>query len=126
MWFSLFTFFLSLFQMQVGQSSISTVVDLDKENKLLKEEVKSLTTQLHAASDLVRRVQKGEHGRGKRKASDEYSDRHLRRLKKDRVCASLASLSWLEKEGLKPVKVEVMNSKTKKIETINSGGKCLI
>ena len=46
------------------------------------------------------------------------TDRHLRRLKKQCTIASLASLAWLESEGLKPIKVEVLNSKTKELETI--------
>ncbi len=73
---------------------------------------------MHAASDVLKRVQQGVHTRGKRKRTCDYSERHTRRLKKKRVSESLASLSWLEKEGLKPLKLEVLNLKTNKHETI--------
>lgn len=80
--------------------------------------MKTLKSNLSAASDVLRRVQQGVETRGKRKGDSEYTERHARRLKKQRVSASLASLSWLDKEGLKPLKLEVYNSKTNKSETI--------
>ena len=44
---------------------------------------------------------------GKRSNEGGYSKRHLRQLKNHCAASSLASLSWLEKEGLKPLLVEV-------------------
>ncbi len=52
------------------------------------------------------------------KRTCDYFERHTRRLKKQRASESLASLFWLEKEGLKPMKLEVLNLKTNKRETI--------
>lgn len=43
--------------------------------------------------------------RGRKRSLDDYSDRHQRRLKKERTKSCSQALSWLEKEGVKPLKV---------------------
>ena len=81
----------------------------------LRNEVKALRKRVQESGDTIRRIQQGVCGRGKKSSEDEYSERHLRRLKKCRASSALASLSWLEREGLKPLVVEVFNvSKGKK------------
>lgn len=47
-----------------------------------------------------------------------YSKRHQRRVKKQRVTECTASLSWLEDEGLTPVKVIVMNNEDNQLHSI--------
>lgn len=83
-------------------------MDVAKENEALRKEVKTLRQQGLALNDTIRRGQ-GVHGRGKKLKEDGYSKRHLRRFKNHCAASSLASLSWLEREGLKPLVVSLWN-----------------
>ena len=111
-------FFSRSWILKLDLTDFSREVDVAKENEALRKEVKSLKQQVQASSDTIRRVQEGVHGRGKRSNEGGYSKRHLRRLKNRRAASSLASLSWLEREGLKPLVVEVYNVSSGKKEKI--------
>lgn len=88
---------------------------LEKGNEALKEQLTSLSDkQRKEAVD-------GGGRRGKRRSMEDYSDRHLRRLKKARQSSCAASLSWLEREGYEPLKVVVRNKQTDATETLQIG-----
>ena len=91
------------------------------ETAVLRNEVKVLRKRVQESSDTIRRIQQGVRGRGKKSSEDEYSERHLRRLKDSRASSALASLSWLEHEGIKPLVVEVFNVNKGKKEKIELG-----
>ena len=84
------SFFSRNWTFTLSQGDFTREVDVVKENENLKGEIKALREQLQASSDTIRRIQEGVRGRGKRKNSaHNYSDRHLRRLKKSTVQAVL-------------------------------------
>ena len=102
----------------------TNVVDALQELMKLKldvaeQRIQELKDQLSHTSDKLRKCAEGTEGtRGKRKSLDEYSERHMRRLKKQRTTSCCASLAWLEKEGYKPVKLEIQSIESGKTETI--------
>ncbi len=100
---------------------VSTPAQVAKENVQLRAQVRSLTSSLITTADELRRMQQGIETRGKRNAPGDYTDRHQRRLKKQRVDSCRASLSWLQQEGLTPLSVDVLNSKTSRKQTIKLG-----
>ena len=65
----------------------------------VEEQVKKLQHQLQPIS--ANRIPT------KRKNPNDCSERHVRRLKKQRTDSCSASLEWLQREGYKPVKLEV-------------------
>ena len=115
-------FFSRSWTITLSQGDFRREVDVVKENEILKGEIKALRQQLQASGDTIRRIQEGVSGRGKRKSSERsYSDRHLWHLKKHRASSSLASLAWLEQEGLKPLVLEVYNVNSGLKEKIELG-----
>ena len=105
-------FFSKNWTLSLSPSDFTFIASAATEKVELRSRVKSLEQQVSS-------LQHGLHGLRKRTSSVvEYSERHLRRLKKQCAATSLASLSSLEKEGLKPLKLEVFNIKTQKTETI--------
>lgn len=79
----------------------------DDLNPSADEQIKSLQEQLQASSRVLRNIQQNTPAR---RTAKHYSQRHERRLKKRRVEECTAALSWLEEEGLTPVKVTVMDT----------------
>lgn len=69
------------------------------------EQIRSLQEQLQASTRVLRNIQQNTPAR---RTAKHYSQRHERRLKKRRVDECTAALSWLEEEGLTPVKVIVV------------------
>ena len=53
-----------------------------------------------------------------KRTAKHYSKRHQRRIKRQRVSECSAALSWLEDEGLTPVKVVVMDKETNQLDSI--------
>ena len=112
------------------------IANLQKENAKLKENLLLAQQQrndLEMSNDTLKKQvcflsdkqQKGTQGigdkdtRGRRRQSmEEYSERHYRRLKRKRTTSCAASLAWMEKEGLTPVKVIAKNTRTDQLETI--------
>lgn len=56
--------------------------------------------------------------RGKKRLSDSYSDRQIRRFKKQRTLSCSASLAWLESEGYIPLELTVQNKDTGNVERL--------
>ena len=79
----------------------------DDLNPSTDEQSKSLQEQLQASSRVLRNIQQNTPAR---RTAKHYSQRHERQLKKRRVEECTAALSWLEEEGLTPVKVIVMDT----------------
>ena len=96
--------------LSLSPNDFTCIASAAKENVELRSRVKGLEQQVSS-------LQHGLHGLRKRSSSDDV-EYYLRRLKKQRAANSLASLSWLRKEGLKPLKLEVLNIQTQKTETI--------
>ena len=90
----------------------------NEETTKLSEEVKSLRSQVQATTRVLRQIQQ-ETPRSRKRTAKHYSQRHNRRLKKQRVEECAASLSWLENDGMIPVSVTVMNTQTNKVESLS-------
>ena len=106
-------------EFKVARQDITTLETSLKENQELQQKVHTLSEELSTVENLLQRVQQGKKNvRGMRRSSAEYSDRHIRRLKRRCVSMCNASLSWMEDEGLKPLQVVTMN--TSRNETQNS------
>ena len=58
----------------------------------------------------------------RRRTSKQYSKRHERRLKRQRLEDISNSLTWLQDEGLTPIKLTVVNRETQEIEAIELPG----
>ena len=87
-------------------ADFSREVNIAKGKEASRKEVKTLQQQVQGFE------QYNEMGSrcawmGKRSNEGGYSKRYLRQLKNHCAASSLASLSWLEREGLKPLLVEV-------------------
>lgn len=110
-------FFSSMWTLQVMADEMDrTLVD---ENSQLRKEVTKLQEQVQASSRILRDIQSDSGQSCSRKRTPKYySKRHQRRVKKQRVTECTASLSWLEDEGLTPVKVIVMNNEDNQLHSI--------
>ena len=90
--------------------------NLECANSELKAKVDTLTRELSVASELLKKVDSNASGpRGRRKCchtSKHYSQRHERRLKRQRAESCSASLAWMEE-------VLALNTRTKETETID-------
>lgn len=106
--------------MKLPMSALVLPTNIIEENDELKQLTQLQEEKLHAASNLIERLQSGtEHIRGRRKrTAKHYSKRHEQRLKKARAETCAAALTWLEAEGLTPLKVVVHSSVTDTVETI--------
>ena len=89
-----------------------------KENSSLKEQVRTLETHLQATTRILRNVQPTTSSSAPKSTPKRYSKRQERRIKKRRVEECAAALSWLEEDGLTPVKITVVNSQTQQLESI--------
>jgi hypothetical protein len=89
---------------------------VQQENATLQERVKSLEDQVLASSRLLQNMQ--QNTPVTKRSAKHYSKRHERRVKKQRVSESAASLTWLQEEGMTPVQVVVVNSETSKVQCI--------
>ena len=99
-------------------SSMSTLAPAE-DTAALQTRVKSLESQLQASARVLRELQQENHTpRRRKRTAKHYSQRHTRRLKKQRVDECAAALSWLENDGLTPVSVTVFNEETKELENI--------
>ena len=86
-----------------------TIADLKAENNRIQHRVRELSSLEHASVMT----------RGKSyKPPDEYSESHLRRLKRRRTENCSRSLAWLEEQGYVPTKIDVVNVMTGGTETI--------
>ena len=52
----------------------------------------------------------------RKRTAKHYSQRHERRLKKQRIEECSAALSWLEEDGLTPVSVTFLNKESNELE----------
>ena len=84
----------------------------------LSQHVASLQRKVQASACVLQQIQQETPQRRKRTAKY-YSQRHERRVKKKRVEECAAALSWMEKDGLTPVSVTVMNNETNMLETFS-------
>ena len=84
--------------------------DLEKENCELQEIVQQLQQKVSDQANFIRKKTLADkpEARGRKRSLEEYSDRHQRRLKKERTKSCEMSLSWLEKEGYTPMKVTMV------------------
>ena len=80
------------------QKEVKFDAKLESENAKFKETVSTLKETIAAGS-----------GKDNHVCGREYSSRHERRLKKQRLSDYAQSLQWLENEGLAPLKVESNN-----------------
>ena len=102
------------------EAEIDVSMDTHKENTQLKHRVKTLEVQLRDASKALRNLCGGSVSRKRTISSggeSEYSERHLRRLKRSRAASCGVSLEWLRDEGLKLLKVSAL-TQTGKVEEI--------
>ena len=111
-------------------SSLSSV-SLMRENDELKEKLTSACEEIEQLKSCNDRTQKlltdttnhmkritGMTGKQGQPSSGDYSDRHMRRVKRQRLESCCASLGWLEAEGYTPLKVELKNKRTGEVETV--------
>ena len=89
---------------------------LMEENSMLLQKVDTLSAHVRTSTRLLRE-RNGQTNCRKRTAKH-YSERHDRRIKKQRALECAAALSWMEDEGLMPVKVVALNSNTNQMESI--------
>lgn len=97
--------------------SMATTPSKSDEVTKLSQQVQSLQSQVQATSRILREIQLPTPSR--KRTAKHYSQRHERRIKKMRQEECAAALSWLDKEGLTPVSVTVMNLETQELEKIS-------
>ena len=73
---------------------------------------------MQATTRILRNVQPTTSSSAPKSTPKRYSKRQERRIKKRRVEECAAALSWLEEDGLTPVKITVVNSQTQQLESI--------
>ena len=78
---------------------------VEKENCELKETVVGLKQQVCEKAEYIKRMKAETCTRERRQSSEEYSERHRRRMKMERRKSCELSLSRLENEGYTPLKV---------------------
>lgn len=85
--------------------------ELLKVNAQLHGTITELNQRVSDQAQFIKKLQTSEaghgtqHHRGQKRHLEGYSERHKRRLKKQRTKSCNLSLGWLEKEGLTPTKV---------------------
>ena len=79
--------------------------ELQKENNELKETVRELEQQLSEKTDFIKRLNENKVTRGRKRSSEDYSDRQKRRIRAKRTKSCEISLSWLANEGYTPLQV---------------------
>lgn len=85
----------------------------------LQSSQSELRTCLEDLSNKRRKEREGTLGtRGKRRSVEDYSERHLRRMKKKRSTSCAASLAWLHSEGYTPLKLAVLNRQSGAVDTL--------
>ena len=94
--------------------ALSIIEQLHKENEDLR--VKMKTTE-KANEKLRKELSTVTNTHKRRSTGTDYSERHLRRLKRERT-TTCASLKWLERQGYVPLKLEVVNEKRGDVETL--------
>ena len=95
---------------------------MKQEVNKLESEKQSLQRKTVVLSDRLRKspLATANHTRSRSlKPFDDYSESHKRRLKRTRAQTCELSLSWLEKEGLIPISVQVHNRESGKTETVS-------
>ena len=83
----------------------------------LTEQVNTLQSQVKASTHVLRQIQQ-ETPMHRKRTAKHYSQRHERRLKKQRIEECSAALSWLEEDGLTPVSVTFLNKESNELEKI--------
>ena len=93
----------------VERAEMVSQVDLMKDNSQLQEMVIELHQKVSDQASFIKKMQSSRDNpavaRGRKRSLEEYSDRHQRRLKKERSNDCHMSLFWLEKEGYVLTKV---------------------
>ena len=84
----------------------------------LSQQVTSLQRKVEASARVLQQIQQ-ETPQCRTRTAKHYSQRHERRIKKRRVEECATALSWMEKDGLTPVSVTVMNTRTNALETFS-------
>ncbi len=97
-------------------SPMDRVESLEKELTHVKETAWHLAQKVQehdaASTTTIKR------GRKRTKSLEDYSASHQQRLKQQRKSSCTDSLAWMERDGYVPLKVEVQNVKTGKVESI--------
>ena len=78
---------------------------LIQDNAQLQDRVSELQQTVDHQAGFIKGLQQPDGHRGRKCSLEEYSGRHQQRLKKERTKSCNAALSWLEKEGVTPLKV---------------------
>ena len=79
--------------------------ELQKENNELKETVRELEQQLGEKADFIKRLNENKATRGRKRSSEDYSDRQKKRIRAERTKLCEVSLSWLANKGYTPLQV---------------------
>ncbi len=82
-------------------------INMQKQNTELQERVAVLKDKVSRQANVMKKVLTNNTGRGQKRSREEYSERQKRRLRNQHADSCKMTLSWLEKEGYSPVKVNL-------------------
>lgn len=94
------------------------ITSLEKELAHVQERADYLGQKVQHLSESSNRSVSTPVGRKRTKSLDEYTPRHQQRVKKQRKGMCADALVWMEQDGYTPLRLEVLNKKTGKVEMV--------